>query len=94
MEEYIQCSAGFVTRRNFIKQAGKVSLASAVAVSGILPIGCTREKDEKEIHKNEIVQFQKTCRPIINELLGSENYIRFCEAALREYDSFASQIPL
>lgn len=93
MEEYIQCFTDCVTRRKFIKQIGKASLVSAVAGSGILSIGCTEKEDEKEIHKNEIIQFQKTCKPIINELLGAKNYDRFCEAALREYDSFASQIP-
>lgn len=46
-----------------------------------------------ETHKTEIVQFHETCKPIISKLLGSENYNRFCEAALREYDNFASQIP-
>ncbi len=46
-----------------------------------------------ENHKSEIIQFQKTCRPIISELLETKNYNRFCEAALKEYDGFAPQLP-
>jgi len=49
--------------------------------------------DEKELHKSEIVQFQNWCEPVISELLGDDNYDRFCQAALKEYDSFALQLP-
>jgi len=82
-----------ITRRKFIKQIGKASLLSAVAGSGILPTGCTKNEDMNEMHKNKVVKFQKWCKPIISELLGANNYDRFCRAALKEYDSFASQIP-
>jgi hypothetical protein len=94
METQIKCFTDCVTRRRFIKQIGKASLVSAVAGSGIFPMGCAENEDTKEIHKSEIIQFQNTCKPRINELLGVENHDRFCEAALREYDSFASQIPM
>lgn len=86
--------SGYVTRRKFIKQIWKASLGSAIVTIGTLPAGCTKKEDEREMHKSEIIQFQNTCKPIINELLGAKNYNRFCEAALREYDSFAAQIPL
>ena len=46
-----------------------------------------------ESHKDEIIQFQKWCKPVIDELLGINNYDRFCQAALKEYDSFAPQLP-
>ena len=49
--------------------------------------------DEKELHKSEIIQFQNWCKPVISELLGDDNYDRFCQAALKEYDSFALQLP-
>ena len=60
MEKHIECLTDCVTRRKFIKQIGKASLVSAVAGSGILPMGCTKKEDKKEIHKKEIVQFQET----------------------------------
>jgi len=44
-------------------------------------------------HKGEIIQFQKWCKPIISELLGADNYDRFCQAALKEFDKLASQLP-
>ena len=47
----------------------------------------------KENHKCEIIQFQKWCKPVISELLGDDNYERFCHAALKEFDKFASQLP-
>ena len=46
-----------------------------------------------ESHIDEIIQFQKWCKPVIDELLGINNYDRFCQAALKEYDSFAPQLP-
>ena len=88
-----KCLTCCVTRRKFITQIVKASLVSAVAGTGILSMGCTENKDMREMHKSEIIQFQNTCKPIINKLLGAKNYNRFCEAALREYDSFVSQIP-
>lgn len=51
-------------------------------------------EDEKETHKNEIIEFQNWCQPIISKLVGTENYNRFCEAALSEYDNFASRLPI
>ena len=47
----------------------------------------------KENHKSEIIQFQKWCKPVISESLGDDNYERFCQAALKEFDKFASQLP-
>jgi len=44
-------------------------------------------------HKSEIIQFQKWCKPIISELLEADNYDRFCQAALKEFDKFALQLP-
>jgi len=49
--------------------------------------------NEKELHKSEIRKFQNWCKPVINELIGAKNYDRFCQAALKEYDSFALQLP-
>jgi len=43
--------------------------------------------------KEDIIQFQGWCKPIISELLGEDNYQRFCQAALKEFDEFASQLP-
>jgi len=94
MEEcIIKCLTDCVTRRTFIKQIGKASLGSMVAASGVLPMSCTKKEDEKGIYKKELVQYQVTCRPIIIELLGAENYDRLCEAALKEYDKFSLQLP-
>jgi len=93
MEERLKCLTDCVTRRRFIKQIGKASLGSVIATSSILSTGCTKEEDEMEIHKSEIIQFQNWCKPIISELLEANNYNRFCQAALREYDGFASQLP-
>jgi hypothetical protein len=49
--------------------------------------------DKKELHKSEIRKFQKWCQPVIDELIAANNYDRFCQAALKEYDSFALQLP-
>lgn len=89
----IKYLADCVTRRKFIKQIGKASLGSVFVASGGLAMGCTRKEDEKGIHKKEIVQYQKMCRPIIIKLLGIQNYDRLCEAALKEYDEFFLQLP-
>lgn len=93
MEIYTKCLKDCITRRKSLKYIGKVLFASAVAGSGVLPMSCNKNKDAKEMHKNEIIKFQNWCKPVISELLGANNYNRFCEAALREYDSFASQLP-
>lgn len=93
MEKCIRCLTDSVTRRRFIMQIGKVSLGSVIATTGILSAGCTKGENEKEIHKIEIIKFQNWCKPIISELFGANNYNRFCQAALREYDDFASQLP-
>ena len=93
MERYHHCDACCITRRKFLEQVGKVSLGSMLFTSGILWAGCAKEEDMTEIHKNEIIQFQQWCKPIISELLGADNYDGFCQAALKEYDKFASQLP-
>lgn len=49
--------------------------------------------DDTQLHKSEIIKFQNWCKPIIEELIGANNYDRFCQSALKEYDSFALQIP-
>ena len=42
----------------------------------------------RETHKSEIIQFQQWCKPVISDLLGVDNYDRFCQAPLKEYDKF------
>ena len=93
MEKYIKGFSDCITRRKFIKQIGKASLGSVTLTTGILSTGCAKKGDDKEIHKSEIIQFQQWCQPVISELLGANNYDRFCRAALREYDSFTSRLP-
>ena len=94
MEMCMKCFTDFITRRKFLQQIGKAYLGTMVVASGVLSTGCSGKEDTIASHKKEIIQFQRVCKPIINELLGAKNYNRFCEAALREYDSFASQIPV
>ena len=100
MDECLACRTGCITRRKFMEQFGKISLGSVILTAGISSIGCSDSSDgcmqmgdEKELHKSEIIQFQKWCQPVISQLLGSDNYDRFCQAALSEYDRFASQLP-
>ena len=93
MDNYHYYQARGITRRKFLGQFGKVSLGSMVFTSGILSAGCAKEEDMRETHKSELIQFQQWCKPVIIDLLGVDNYDRFCQAALKEYDKFASQLP-
>ena len=98
MDEYSNCPSGCMTRRKFMEYSGKITLGSVLFAAGIIPAGCAgisckNERDESEKHRSEIIQFQKWCKPVISELLGADNYGRFCMSALNEYDKFASQLP-
>ena len=99
MEGFMNGLTGCVTRRKFLNRIGKASLASMVVTSGavtsgLVLAGCSGKEDPIAAHKQEVLQFQKTCRPIIDQQLGAEHYDRFCKATLKEYDGFASRIPV
>ena len=82
-----------ITRRKFLEQFGKLSFGSMIFTSGTLLSGCAKDKDMRETHKSKIIQFQQWCKPVISDLLGADNYDRFCQAALKEYDNLSPQLP-
>ena len=83
-----------ITRRQFIVKAGKASLLCLAAPSLALLPGCDPSEDLQTMHRNALIQSQETCKPVITQLLGSENVDRFSQAALREYDRFSSKLPV
>ena len=85
-----------LSRKDFIKQCGRTSIGIAMLSSisiGSSVAECINDRDDILKHKQEIIQFQKTCKPAISECVGAGNYERFCQTALSEFDGFASQLP-
>ncbi|MGQ9684176.1 MAG: L-2-amino-thiazoline-4-carboxylic acid hydrolase [Anaerolineae bacterium] len=70
--------------------ASLVRVAVAWALDRLGP----RRRGEREIQRKALVAYQRLCRPVMEELLGTEGYWRCCAAMLREYDGFAVHLPL
>jgi hypothetical protein len=78
-----------LSRRNFLVIGG-LAVGTVLVGSGVKKLLTS----EEEIHRDEVIEFQKLSRPKIAELLGGENYDRCCAAMLREYDEFAPRLPV
>jgi hypothetical protein len=92
MSENIPCLGDHLTRREFLTIT-EVSLGAAIVASSVGFMGCARNRSE-DVHRNEVVHYQKLSRPKIEELLGVENYDLCRTAMLRKYDQFAPRLPL
>ena len=94
MSKDIKCFGRCLSRRKFLQAIGGVTVGTLALASGIVWVRRGGKKSEYEIHRDEVVEYQKLSRPKIEELLGAENYDRCCTAMLREYDEFAPNLPL
>jgi hypothetical protein len=52
------------------------------------------QKSVYELGQDKVVEYQKLCRPKIEEFLGAGNYGRCCEAMSTAYDEFAPRLPI
>jgi hypothetical protein len=66
---------------------GTLALASGIA-------WLRGKKSVYELGQDKVVEYQKLCRPKIEELLGAENYGRCCAAMSKAYDEFAPRLPI
>ena len=92
MSKEIKCFGRCWTRRECLKAIGGVAVGTLALASGIVWLG--GKKSVCELGQDKVVEYQKLCRPKIEELLGAENYDRCCAAMLREYDEFAPHLPI
>lgn len=92
MSKEIKCFGRHWTRRECLKAIGGVAVGTAALATGI--VWLRGIKSVYELGQEKVVEYQKLCRPKIEELLGAENYDRCCEAMLREYDEFAPRLPI
>jgi len=93
MSKNAPCFGHCLTRREFLIIGG-VSLGTTIVASNIGFVGCAMNRSEEDIHRDQVIDYQKLSRPKIEELLGAENYDRCRTAMLREYDQFAPHLPL
>jgi hypothetical protein len=92
MSKEIKCFGRCWTRRECLKAIGGVAVGTLALASGI--VWLRGKKSVYELGQDKVVEYQKLCRPKIEELLGAENYDRCCIAMLREYDEFAPHLPI
>jgi hypothetical protein len=92
MDEEIKCFGRCWPRRKFLKAIGGVTVGTLALASGI--VWLRGRKSVYELGWEKVVEYQKLCRPKIEELLGAANYDRCCEAMLKEYDKFAPRLPV
>ena len=92
MSKEIKCFGRCWTRRECLKAIGGVAVGTVALATGI--VWLRGKKSEYEIHRDEVIEYQKLSRPKIEELLGAENYDRCCRAMLREYDELAPRLPI
>jgi hypothetical protein len=92
MSEGIQCLGRRWTRRECLKVIGGVTVGTLALASGI--VWLRGKKSVYELGQDRVVEYQKLCRPRIEELLGAENYDRCCAAMLKQYDEFAPRLPI
>ena len=84
-----------LSRREFLKVAGGVALGATITAVGLGCAGCAGKKSASEITRDDyVIKYQILSRPKIEELLGAENYERCCSGMLKEYDVFASSLPV
>jgi hypothetical protein len=93
MSKDVTCFGHCLTRREFLIIGG-MALGTNIVAPNIGFMGCARKGSEEDIHRNEVIDYQKLSRPKIEELLGVKNYDRCSTAMLREYDQFAPRLPL
>jgi hypothetical protein len=93
MSKMVTCFGRCLTRREFLIIGG-VSLGTTLVASSVGFVGCARKRSEGELHRDEVIDYQKLSRPKIEQLLGAESYDRCRTAMLREYDKFGPRLPL
>jgi len=92
MNKDIKCFGRCWTRRECLQAIGGVAVGTLALASGI--VWLRGKKSVYELGQDKVVEYQKLCRPKIEELLGAENYDRCCAAMSTAYDEFAPRLPI
>ena len=91
MSQEIRCLGRCWSRRRLLAAAGGVAVGTLALGSGILWLN--RQESVYQFGQERVLEYQKLCRPKIEELLGAGSYDRCCAAMLTAYDEFAPDLP-
>lgn len=92
MSEDIKYSGPCCSRRRFLKVIVGTAVGTLALGSGI--VWLRGKKSIYQLGRDMVTDYQKLCRPKIEEMLGAESYDRCCGAMLAAYDEFAPGLPI